>query len=145
MAFPTSPTDGQLHQNYVYNSSEGVWDKTDPTKYYPIGFIYVQYPGKSDPSTLGWYGTWTNVSSNYAGDFFRAEGGDASAFESGEQLDQNKYHRHDFSYERRTADGNSSSYKTDVTSSGYTKYTSYNGGDEARPVNRTIRVWERTA
>jgi hypothetical protein len=49
---------------------------------FPIGFVYHQFPNKEDPVTLGMYGTWTNISSEFAGDFFRAEGGDAAAFET---------------------------------------------------------------
>ena len=46
----------------------------------PIGFIYVQLSGQKDPQTL-WPNTqWNNVSPNYAGLFFRAEGGNASSF-----------------------------------------------------------------
>ena len=44
----------------------------------PIGFIYVQYSGQSDPTSL-FGGTWQNISSSYAGRFFRAEGGSAAA------------------------------------------------------------------
>ena len=46
----------------------------------PIGFIYVQLSGQKDPQTL-WPNTqWSNVSPNYAGLFFRAEGGNANSF-----------------------------------------------------------------
>lgn len=53
-----------------------------------IGEIYIQYPGQSDPNTLFPNMTWQNVSSDYAGAFFRtkngaffrAEGGNAQSF-----------------------------------------------------------------
>lgn len=45
----------------------------------PKGAIYPQYPGKSDPATI-FGGTWKNVSSEFAGKFFRAEGGAAAPF-----------------------------------------------------------------
>ncbi len=133
---------------------------------FPIGSIYTQLPNKSTPSELGYPGTWTNISSQYAGDFFRAEGGDASAFESGEQLDQ---------MQRITGrfDG-SSLYKTGygsgaLSAGGGTQQSraQYDTGDqygmafdsadspdartssttdgETRPVNQTVRIWERTA
>lgn len=47
---------------------------------YPVGFVYVQFPNTDDPATLGLPGTWQNISSNWAGRFFRAEGGQAAAF-----------------------------------------------------------------
>ncbi len=164
MSFPTSPTDGDIHQQYVYNGTVGVWDKMDPSKYYPIGFIYVQFPSQSSPGDLGWYGTWTNVSSTYAGDFFRAEGGDASAFGGGEQLDQMQGHYHKLGqlgnpdyYDARNWCGGSSSDEIAPTNSGATTQpfatTPYNDqtngeprtGSETRPVNQTVRVWKRTA
>ena len=45
----------------------------------PVGAIYVQFAGQTDPTTL-FGGTWENVSATYAGLFFRAEGGAAAAF-----------------------------------------------------------------
>ena len=45
----------------------------------PVGAIYVQFAGQTDPTTL-FGGTWENVSAAYAGLFFRAEGGNAAAF-----------------------------------------------------------------
>ena len=47
----------------------------------PIGSIYIQLKGQSAPSDL-FGGTWENISSSYAGRFFRAEGGNAAAFGS---------------------------------------------------------------
>ena len=46
----------------------------------PIGYVYIQFPGQSEPSTLWPDFTWTNISSSYAGRFFRAEGGNAASF-----------------------------------------------------------------
>lgn len=48
----------------------------------PIGFVYFQLPLQSDPSALYPNTTWTNISATYAGAFFRAEGGNATAFGS---------------------------------------------------------------
>src|SRR6056297_2754055 len=93
MAFPTSPSNGQIYKQYVYDSTNSVWGKIDPGKYFGIGFTYTQYPGMDDPAALGWYGTWSNVSSQFAGEFFRAEGGGAAAFGSG-QNDQLQGHWH---------------------------------------------------
>lgn len=56
----------------------------------PIGHPYLQLPGMPEPSTI-YTGTWENVSADYAGDFFRVEGGEALAFDPNnltEQLDQ---------------------------------------------------------
>lgn len=45
----------------------------------PVGSVYVRFKGQPAPNTL-WGGTWQNISSQYAGEFFRAEGGDAAPF-----------------------------------------------------------------
>lgn len=128
---------------------------------FPVGTVYTQLPGKDDPTTLGYPGTWTNISSSFAGEFFRAEGGSASTFESGEQLDAFQGHRHTL---RRppwiTAERNSSTAVWGPTGGPYT-YGTYSGSvrdpesddsngtprtaSETRPVNVTIRLWERTA
>jgi len=51
----------------------------------PVGFVYIRFPGMDDPNTLFPGTTWENISSQYPGAFFRAEGGNASAFGSGLQ------------------------------------------------------------
>ena len=53
----------------------------------PIGAVYTQYPGQLPPAEL-FGGTWSNITSMYAGLFFRAEGGNANAFEGGSQEDK---------------------------------------------------------
>jgi len=118
-----------------------------------VGFIYTQYPEEQSPSEKGWYGTWTNVSSNYAGDFFRAEGGEALEFDTGEQGSLFGSHSHIMSVYNASA----GSWSTNETfANGYfrTKGTWGNramwssggaGGSETRPINKTIRIWKRTA
>lgn len=53
----------------------------------PVGWVYIQFPGDPDPTDMGLLGTWSDVSSELAGDFIRFAGGNASAFESGQQED----------------------------------------------------------
>ncbi|OXA54964.1 Alpha-N-acetylgalactosamine-specific lectin [Folsomia candida] len=48
----------------------------------PVGFIYVQLPFHPSPQTLWPNLIWRNVSSSYAGLFYRAEGGLAANFGS---------------------------------------------------------------
>lgn len=48
---------------------------------HPVGEIYVQYPQQDDPNTLyAGLSTWTEI--NYAGAFFRANGGNADSFKT---------------------------------------------------------------
>jgi len=169
----------------------------------PIGFMYIQFPTKALPATLYPGTTWTDRSPSFAGNFFRAAGGNALAFEAGEQAFQNYTHSHvasagndntDHSHAVSGSTGNdtpdhshnsnvlahtyggaSSSGIDDGTAGNYiqtggasTRHThpaqgslatggrsAYHqhtitvnadgGAGEARPVNRTIRIWERTA
>lgn len=47
----------------------------------PVGFIYIQLRNQSTPDILfGTDGKWQDVSSEYAGEFFRAVGGNSSSF-----------------------------------------------------------------
>lgn len=54
----------------------------------PIGFVYIQFPGELSPVDLYPDATWINVSSDLAGELIRFEGGGASAFNSGTQINQ---------------------------------------------------------
>lgn len=58
------------------SGGSGTLEDTD----FPVGYVYTQFPQQSTPSALGLPGTWTEITSNYAGRFFRAEGGNAAAF-----------------------------------------------------------------
>ena len=137
----------------------------------PVGFVYTQYPGKNSPADMGWFGTWTNISSEFAGDFFRAEGGAASAFESGEQNFRTKLKSHTHAFSNSPHNHAPAAYKlldqvdpnlyglvrgrtlgstqpidTDTISvSGVVGAASNTGDAETAPVNRTIILWERTA
>lgn len=47
----------------------------------PVGFIYIQFRGQSTPDALfGTSGKWQDISSEYAGEFFRAVGGNSGNF-----------------------------------------------------------------
>lgn len=116
---------------------------------FPVGSIYTQFPNQLDPAGLNYPGTWSNVSSSYAGDFFRVEGGNAVSFEGGEQTDEIKSHTHT-QYTGTVDDKNFSSSNGQyppgdgpgVNDTGLTVSTV--GGVETRPINQTIRIWKRT-
>lgn len=132
----------------------------------PVGFMYIQFPGETAPSTLFGFGTWTNQSANFAGNFFRAEGGDALAYDGGEQAHSMGTHNHKW-YDYISNANTGAIYRDNVSYG-----QSYNSGGsaqnigssadatfpdqwtsniataesgETRPVNRTVRIWERTA
>lgn len=71
--------------DYVYTFADNAVKKITLTnlvnKIIPIGFIYVQYRNQSTPDTLfGTDGKWQDVSAEYAGEFFRAVGGNSGSF-----------------------------------------------------------------
>lgn len=53
------------------------------TSVIPVGFIYVQYRGQLTPDQIfKTSGKWQDISSQYAGEFFRAVGGNSASFGS---------------------------------------------------------------
>ena len=148
---------------------------------YPINAVYTQFPGMDDPNTLFQGTTWENITAQYAGAFFRAEGGNASNFNGGLQeqgtsvnglqasTDCRGNHTHSWCITQsgtcpptfcyyapattRASNGVcascaispiSSSISTQYSGS-HTHSVTLTGGTETRPINYTIRIWERTA
>lgn len=125
----------------------------------PIGTMYIQFNGKSAPSSL-FYGTWTDRSSTWAGRFFRATGGSAAAFGDA-QADAFQGHWHrindgssNYGYGQTNFIGGTSHYGISYSfaSSPYVKapYTDGVNGtprtaSETRPVNYAVKIWERTS
>ena len=71
--------------DYVYIFADNAVKKITLTnlvnKIIPIGFIYIQYRNQSTPDILfGTDGKWQDVSTEYAGEFFRAVGGNSGSF-----------------------------------------------------------------
>lgn len=128
----------------------------------PVGYVYTQGPDDMAPSSLWPTATWSNVSSEEAGSFRRFEGGSASAFDSGQQLDafQGHFHAESMFSTNSQAGANRipssgpgfvSAPTVDIDnfligaptsdgSSGTPRTAS-----ETRPVNYTVRKWRRTA
>ena len=131
----------------------------------PVGAIYVQFAGQTDPTTL-FGGTWENVSATYAGLFFRAEGGNAAAFGSSQgggapnivgfmgNVQMSNWASTGAFYPNGT-DGNEYNWNEfRAGGSGqrginmYFSAANSNGiysAPEVRPINHTIRIWKRTA
>lgn len=119
---------------------------------YPVGYVYTQYPGTSDPATL-FGGTWLNITSLYAGLFFRAEGGSSLAFNAGNQLDAFQGHWHGIpTFGIVPASGSLIPQSNGGGASGATATGAVTDGtngtprtaSETRPVNTTIRIWQRS-
>lgn len=154
-----------LTRNYV--SDPGTWSAWDnvaeKASAMPVGAVYVQFANQPDPTSL-FGGTWSNISSLFAGMFFRSEGGAAAAF-GGSQGDGAPDIYGVFSAVRQGYT------QGDNPTGAFNMYSAFNarvgGGDndawggnfnflasrhnnkytatEVRPVNSTIRIWKRTA
>jgi len=130
----------------------------------PIGATYLQLPSQSAPDDI-FTGTWSNISSSYAGDFFRAEGGSALAFSPTnltEQLDQmqritgegpaDASSTHSISFDGAFSfvaggagpggQGDGGKFYFDSADSPDARTSTTTDG-ETFPVNRTIRIWKR--
>lgn len=152
---------------------------------HPIGEIYIQFPGKPDPQTLYGRGSWDNISNEFAGLFFRAEGGNASEFQEVIDEDNPLVSQEDkirnilgaFSFVSAVSEGISETGASVFTGSyifhqgGFDYGSAFNSGwgtvgfgidanrgdssnnpmvghadgPEIRPVNTTIRIWQRIA
>ena len=72
----TSKADSNHNHDSVY------YKKTDIVNL-PVGFIYIQLRNQSTPDVLfKTSGKWQDISSTYAGEFFRAVGGNSASFGS---------------------------------------------------------------
>ncbi len=128
----------------------------------PVGSIYIQFTGQAAPSDL-FGGTWSNVSSSYAGLFFRAEGGAAAAF-GGTQSDgapnvvgwfslgvnQSTQFAIDNAVFQNLGYINAAASSIDrdariIQMSLARGNNKFGAAAEVRPVNSTIRIWKRTA
>ena len=133
----------------------------------PIGSVYVQFAGQSAPADV-FGGTWSNVSSSYAGNFFRAEGGNAAAFGSsqtgglpnivgniqGGDTTGVTIFKHELDSGALYSLKNTKSYAPigaeteeyyDIGLDASKSSSLYGAASEVRPINSTIRIWKRTA
>jgi hypothetical protein len=125
--------------------------------YLPIGFVYFQLRGQPEPQAI-FAGVWENISSQYAGLFFRVEGGNAAPYGQDQGMDiQSHRHRQRLisprlnlqrSFRRAQEVDSGIHPLTDVTLNNdfedlRVSNTDNTGGTETRPINTTIRVWIR--
>ena len=71
------------HNNYALSSHnhDSVYLKKTDSISLPVGFIYIQLRGQSTPDELFVSsGKWQDISNTYAGEFFRAVGGNSGNF-----------------------------------------------------------------
>ena len=119
------------------------------------GIVYIQFPGESTPEVI-FGGTWINITSTFAGAFFRAEGGNASIFGSGQQGMMIQSHGHTLNINTPLVIGGSTDNRNyggifngdfivGLSAGIPAMSVADTGGIETRPVNYSIRIWRRTA
>lgn len=123
----------------------------------PIGFVYVQLSGQSEPSRLWPEIQWDNISSTYAGLFFRVIGGGSDTFgatqnENAPRISEIKnvhgMGNHNITV---TANGDWSSPLWTGSDLGCVRpiYPCYwsthfkQSAGEVRPRNQAVRIWKR--
>lgn len=141
------------------------------TGLYPaMGEKAVQFPGQPTPSELYMATEWENISSQYAGQFFRAEGGDAVAFGQTQEeglpnitgsvevgnnsKDVVTFYNKNGAFKSTNNKGVSGAISSNTagnSSSGYIQFKAsdsspiYKDGAHVTPKNSTIRIWKRIA
>lgn len=125
----------------------------------PVGSVYVRFKGQPAPNTL-WGGTWQNISSQYAGEFFRAEGGDAALFgqSQAESLPnitgkveglfsgypgEGAFQRTQDTVNRDTINNNPAYYITTITKFSASRSNPIYDGSHVTPKNSTVQIWKR--
>lgn len=130
---------------------------------HPIGEIYVQFPLQLNPAELYGRGTWSDITADYAGLFFRAAGGDAAEFGQTQNEGLPDINGTLENIRCRSANGSgafsiTSLYKTQTDAATETNQRGcsiafnasdaneiYGASEHVTPVNTAIKIWKRTA
>ncbi|XP_037044137.1 neoverrucotoxin subunit beta-like [Bradysia coprophila] len=157
----------QLQTDTIQLKSDTIQLKTDTTQLksnttrmeknpVPIYYTYVQYPDMPEPNQLWPTVTWLEITSRYAGLFFRAVGGSSKCFNCGIQNDMSPRIT---SVARTNVDQTqqaslSLSYNDNPwttpwlgsggTQNGWTSIRFTTQYKEVIPKNKSIRIWERS-
>lgn len=138
---------------------------TPKSEILPVGFVYVRFAGMPAPSEM-FAGTWSNISSTFAGMFFRSQGGSAAAFGSNQNGGlpniTGRFQRRDdagvfgglVNFSGAFYGTDSANWRTRCTGGVYGNVTInfdasrisslYGAASEVRPINSTIQIWKRT-
>ncbi|CAG2167411.1 unnamed protein product [Oppiella nova] len=122
----------------------------------PLGFIYVQLPHQTDPAHLWPMVKWTDITSEYAGLFFRVIGGDSGAFNVIQQANYSRIEWiktktmvglvHNRTHEAKDHVLNEESWgASNQWVQGAYLANFYHSHSENVPQNTAIKVWKRSA
>ena len=123
----------------------------------PLGFIYTQFPNQSMPEEL-WPNTeWSEITSDYSGLFFRAEGGQSEPFGQIQQANQSRisevwltgqhYDSWKGPHVHETVTHLAKNTHLDIAKDEGDQTIDYFGivttNGEVRPENTAIKIWKR--
>ncbi len=157
---PPSPSDDPESNVYWSKAFDEPEEEIDA---FPLGYTYIQLPGKDDPSALNMPGTWVNISPQFKDRFLRIEGDLTQDFETGGLQSEQTNSVHTVktvpeedctqsmaSIEIPEAGGSSclasrmmNPIVKDLAHDHVLQFSK--PGVDAQPANTTIRVWQRTA
>ena len=122
----------------------------------PIGFLYIQLPNQSSPIELWPKTSWSEVTQQYAGLFFRVEGGGSDSFGQIQQANQSwisNINARGFTAKRSFSDNDLTDFGTGEMNEGQWHYRDdgyglfeinfYTTKAEVRPKNTAIKIWKR--
>ena len=120
----------------------------------PLNFIYTQLPWQKSPQELWPQWKWQEVTSKYAGVFFRAQGGNSAAFEIKQDGNAPRlvsvrtlHNSYDVSYNINTTLNTGEESRRIITGRDGGSYSTglsfHISGGEVRPNNMAIKLWTR--
>jgi len=122
---------------------------------FPIGFIYVQLPNEKSPTEIWPWMTWNDMSSAYAGVFFRVTGGESASFGQVQEDNAPRLVEVDSNYfsmgmkqssPLKTPKGGWSDWIYSGGQDGSSRHLRFQISDgEVRPRNMAIRIWKRSS
>ena len=119
----------------------------------PIGFLYTQLPNQSPPHALWPQFTWTEVTNQYAGLFFRAEGAGSAPFGQSQAANQSDITNiwtqcvTNVGYRGRSQNNNQVSagaWSVSVCGAALHDMRVFKSRGEVRPKNTAVKIWKRT-
>ena len=142
----------KTHQDQLNNQQKEI------SSLIPLGFLYTQLPNQSSPDVLWPNMKWTEVTQQYAGLFFRAEGSGSLPF--GQTQPSNQSWISDIWTWSQTADNENGRYPFNIglkegewteffpgaELDGYPMFYGlrfYTTSAEVRPKNTAIKIWKR--
>ena len=120
---------------------------------FPLGFLYTQFPNQTSPVELWPHLSWADVTEEYSGLFFRAEGTGSEPFGKIQQSNQTHissykwrvfYERNDKTmYDQFIYEMTEGTWSSIERGWGLADFGLFQTKGEVRPKNTAIKIWKR--